>query len=93
MRQFQSVPTTYVTEIKETYLELYISRIMFISFAPLKHLNLSIKIKIPVTIWQIVYIYMRAFSPNLISLNMLLLSWYLCGCNRVENHIVFVMIL
>ena len=64
MRQFQSVPTTYVPEIKETYVELYISRIMSISFAPFKHLNLSIKIKIPVTIWQIVYIYMRAFSPN-----------------------------
>ena len=32
-----------------------------------KHLNLPISIKIPVTIWQIVYIYMTAVSPNLIS--------------------------
>ena len=32
-----------------------------------KHLNLPISIKILVTIWQIVYIYMTAISPNLIS--------------------------
>ena len=29
-----------------------------------KHLNLPISIKIPVTIWQIVYIYMTAISPK-----------------------------
>ena len=44
-----------------------------------KHLNLLISIKIPVTIWQIVFVYMTAISPNLISLTMLLLSWYLHG--------------
>ena len=32
-----------------------------------KHLKLPISIKIPVTIWQIIYIYMTAISPNLIS--------------------------
>ena len=32
-----------------------------------KHLKLPISIKIPVTIWQIVHIYMKAISPNLIS--------------------------
>ena len=32
-------------------------------------------IKIPVTIKQIVYIYMTAISPSLISRTMLLLSW------------------
>ena len=31
-----------------------------------KHLELPISIQIPVTIWQIVYIYMTAISPNLI---------------------------
>ena len=31
-----------------------------------KHLKLPIGIKIPVTIWQNVYIYMTAISPNLI---------------------------
>ena len=31
-----------------------------------KHLNLPISIKIPVTIWQIVYIYMTTKSPYLI---------------------------
>ena len=40
-----------------------------------QHLKPPISIKIPVTIWQIVYIYMTAISPNLISLTMLLLSW------------------
>ena len=40
-----------------------------------KHLKLLISIKIPVTIWQIVYIYMTAISPNLISLTMFLLTW------------------
>ena len=32
-----------------------------------KHLKLPISIKIPATLWQIVYIYMTALSPNLIS--------------------------
>ena len=31
-----------------------------------KHLKLPISIKIPVTFWQIVYIYMTAIPPNLI---------------------------
>ena len=65
MRQLQCVLTTYVTENKETNFEIYIYQEPF----PLKHLNLpiSIKILVPVTIWQIVYIYMTAISPNLIS--------------------------
>ena len=37
-----------------------------------EHLKLPISIKIPVIIWQIVYIYMAAISPNLISRSMLL---------------------
>ena len=32
-----------------------------------KHLQLPISTKTPVIIWQIVYIYMTAMSPNLIS--------------------------
>ena len=58
----------YVTEIKETYFEIYPkTSIMSIGFASFKHLKLPISIKIPVTIWQIVYIDMTAISPNLIS--------------------------
>ena len=53
---------------------------MSISFAFLKHLNLAISIKIHVTIWQTVYIYMTAISTNLIPWTMRLLSWYLPGC-------------
>ena len=64
MRQFQCVPATYVTEIKVTYFEIYLTRIMSISFAYLKRFNLPIRIKIPVTIWQIGCIYMAAISPN-----------------------------
>ena len=62
MRQFQCEPTTYVTEFKETYFEIYI----YLESCPLKHLNLPISIKIPVAIWQIVYIYMTAIPSNLI---------------------------
>ena len=40
---------------------------MSISFASLEQLNLPINIKIPVTIWQSVYINMTAIPPNLIS--------------------------
>ena len=52
MRQFQCVPTTYVTEIEETYFEIYIYQEVcpFNCFVSLKHLNLPISIKIPVTI-------------------------------------------
>ena len=64
----------------KTLNNLYLLRIMSISFASLKHLNLPIIIKIPVTIWKIAYIYMTAIPPNLISWTMCLLSWYLCGC-------------
>ena len=69
MRQFQCVPTTDVTEIKETYFEIYIYQesCPFNSFVSLKHLKLPISSKIPVTIWQIVYIYMTAIPPNFIS--------------------------
>ena len=66
-------PKTYVTENKENYL----SSTMSISFCLLKHP----KLPIPVTIWHIVYIYMTAILPNLISLTALLLSLYLHGCN------------
>ena len=45
---FQCEPTTYVTEIKETYFEIYIYQ----EPCPLTHLNLPIKIIIPVTIFS-----------------------------------------
>ena len=65
MRQFQCVPTTYVTEIKETYFEIYTKQATCQSAFSFKHLNLPISIKIPVTIWQTVYIYMTAISSIL----------------------------
>ena len=63
MRQFQCVPTTHVTEIKETYFEIYTKQVL----SSFKHLKMPISIKIPVTISQIVSIYITAISPNLIS--------------------------
>ena len=76
MRLFRCVPTLYVTENKETSFKFtFKPSTMFIVFAYFKHLKMPISTKIPVTIWQIVYIYMTAISPNLISYTMLLLSW------------------
>ena len=46
MRQFQCVPTTYVTKIKETYFEIYTKQVS----ASFKHLKLPFSIKIPDTI-------------------------------------------
>ena len=43
MRQFQCVPTSYVTEIKETYFKIYTKQVSC--------LKLPISIKIPVTIY------------------------------------------
>ena len=67
MRQFQCVPTTSVTEIKETYFEIYTKQVSCPLAFSFKHLKLPISIKLPVTIWQIVYIYMTAISPILFS--------------------------
>ena len=44
MRQFQIVTKTYVTEIKETYFEIYNKQVS----CPFKHLKLPISTKIPV---------------------------------------------
>ena len=61
MRQFQCVPTTYVTEHKEeNYLEIY----MFQVSCPLSLPLLNIPIKIPVTLLQSIYICMTAISLN-----------------------------
>ena len=50
MRQFQCVPTTYVTENKETMFKFTLKpSSMSIVFAPFKHLKLPISITIPVT--------------------------------------------
>ena len=66
MMQFQCVPTTYVTEIKETYFEIYTIKtsIMSIVFTSFKHSKQPISIIIPVTLLQIVYICMTAIPPN-----------------------------
>ena len=50
-------------EIKDTNFEIYTKQVS----CPLKHLKLPISIEIHLNIWQIVYIYMTAISPNLIS--------------------------
>ena len=42
MRQFQCVPTTYVTEIKETYFEIYTKQISYPLDFLFKHLKLPI---------------------------------------------------
>ena len=46
---FQCVPTTFVTEIKETYFEIYTKQVSFPLAFLFKHLKLPISIKIPVT--------------------------------------------
>ena len=43
--QFLCVPTTFVTEIKETYFEIYINQESCNIFASLKHLNLRFNMK------------------------------------------------
>ena len=48
----------HVTEIMETFFEIFTKQVSC---------PLNTSIKIPVTIWQIVYIYMTAISQNLIS--------------------------
>ena len=68
MRQFQCVPTTYVTENKETIFKFTLkASIMSIGFASFKHIELPISIIIPVTISHFAYTWMTAISPNLIS--------------------------
>ena len=66
MRQFQCVPTTYVSENKE---ENYLSSSMSIVLTSFKHPKLPISIQIPVTLLQIVYICMTAISRNSSSFN------------------------
>ena len=64
MKQFQCVPTPYVNKIKENYLEIYTYQVscpLSIVFASFKHPKLPISIKIPVTLWQIVYIYYDSY--------------------------------
>ena len=74
MRQFQCVPTTYLTENKEPYFEIYLSRIMSISFASLKHLNLPISIKMANCLYLHDSYITRYF------MNYAFESWYLHGC-------------
>ena len=56
MRQFQCVPTAYVTENKENYLEIYTCQVSCQLSLPL----LLISIKMHVTILQIVYILVKS---------------------------------
>ena len=67
MRQFQCVPTAYVTKSKETYLEIYTFQVSCPLFCVFKHSKLPISIRISVTLPQSVYICMTAVSPNLSS--------------------------
>ena len=60
----------YVTEIKETYFEIYTKQVscpFAFLFYNISNCQSVLSIKIPVAIWQIAYIYMTAISPNLIS--------------------------
>ena len=78
MRQFHCIPTAFVAENKEPIFKFTLKpSTMSIVSASFKHLKMSISIIIPVTIPQIVYVYiwMRAISPNLISWTTFLLTW------------------
>ena len=69
MRQFQCVPTTYVTENKENFLEIYTYQVSCpLPLRLFKNPKLPVSIKIPVTLLQIVYVCMTAISPNSSSL-------------------------
>ena len=69
--QFLCVPTTYVTEIKETYFEIYAkTSIMSIVFASFKLPKLPISIKVPVALQQIAYICMAAISMDYLFANL-----------------------
>ena len=61
----RTIPTTYISENKINYLEVYtLSCIMSIVFASFKHLKLPISIKIHVTLLHIIYICMTAVLSN-----------------------------
>ena len=75
MRQFQCVPTAYVTENKETSFKFTLKpSTMSIVFAYFKHPKLPISIRIPVTIPQVVYIWMTVEFLNYLFAN-LLVAW------------------
>ena len=59
---------------KKLFGNLYFPSIMSIVFTSFKHSKLPIRIKIPVTLLQIVYICMTAISPNSSFAN-LLVAW------------------
>ena len=66
---------------------------MLIVFASFKLPSLPISIKIPVTLLQIVYIYMTAISPNLSSMNYLfanlVVAWLLDATDTSKNIEIF----
>ena len=51
---------------------------MSIGVASFKHLEMPISIKIPVTLWQIVYIYMTALSMNYAFAKLVVAWLYVC---------------
>ena len=63
-------------KIRKTNLEFtFIPSIISFVFASFKHPKLTISIKIPVTILQIVYVCMTATAPNSSSWTTSLLTW------------------
>ena len=75
----QCLPTTYVTEIKETYFEIFMS----IGFASFKYINLTISIMANCLYLHVSYIaefdFMKyAFAGSCI---------VLCCCNRFEKQL------
>ena len=58
---------------------------MSVGFASFKHHKLPISIKIPVTIWQIVYTYMTAKSPNYVFAN-LVAAWLYVSENMFDRY-------
>ena len=65
MRRVQYVPTYVTEEVKITISKFKCCMSML--YASKQHIKLSNIINIHVTLWQIVYIYMAAISPNFIS--------------------------
>ena len=81
LMQFQHVPTAYMTEkISIRLLKLTLIKYNPHCICPFQHVKLQINVKLPVTIWKIVYIYVTVLASNLISGTAILLIWYLHSC-------------
>ena len=83
MMQFQCVPTKYVLKLnKHFFLKYTLNKYHVHWLSSFKYVKLPISIKIPVTIWQIVYIYMAAFDFTNYAFTRLVIA---CYCRAIQE--------